>query len=128
LLGLRLASVLAVAASGGALAQQAIPDGDWRTINRDLASTRYSPLRDINRTNVTRLTQAWSYSLRGNNTATPLVIDSTMYFPVGNRVIALDADTGTEKWVYTIPNGPAAANAPAGPRAPGAPAPQAAPA
>jgi glucose dehydrogenase len=128
LVGLRLASVLAVAASGAATAQQAIPDSDWRTINRDLASTRYSPLRDINRTNVTRLAQAWTYSLKGNNTATPLVIDSTMYFPVGNRVIALDADTGAEKWVYMIPNGPAAANAPTGARAPGAPAPQSAPA
>src|SRR5205085_2272665 len=72
--------------------------------------------------------QAWSYSLRGNNTATPLVIDSTMYFPVGNRVIALDADTGTEKWVYTIPNGPASANPPPQARPAGAPAPQSAPA
>ena len=103
LLGLGLSSVLAIAASGSALAQQAIPDGDWRTINRDLASTRYSPLRDINKTNVTRLTQAWSYALKGNNTATPLVIDSTMYFPVGNRVIALDLHADAIQGFFDIP-------------------------
>jgi quinoprotein glucose dehydrogenase len=26
-----------------------------------------------------------------------------MYFPAGNRIVALDADTGQERWVYTIP-------------------------
>ncbi|MEO6153641.1 MAG: PQQ-binding-like beta-propeller repeat protein [Croceibacterium sp.] len=103
--GLRLASALALGASGAAIAQQAMPDGDWRTINRDLASTRFSPLADINRGNVTQLRQAWAYPLKGSNTATPLVIDSTMYFPIGNRVVALDADSGAEKWVFTIPNG-----------------------
>ena len=104
--GLRLATALALCASGAAVAQQAMPDGDWRTINRDPESTRYSPLTEITRANVAQLKQAWAYPLKGSNTATPLVVDSTMYFPVGNRVIALDADTGAEKWVYTIPNGP----------------------
>jgi quinoprotein glucose dehydrogenase len=103
--GLKLAAALAVSASGAAMAQKAMPDGDWRTLNRDLAATRFSPLADINRSNVTQLKPAWTYALKGNNTATPLVIDSTMYFPIGNRVVALDADTGQEKWVFTIPNG-----------------------
>ena len=42
-----------------------IPDGDWRTINRDLPATRYSPLDQINRSNVAQLKVAWSYPLRG---------------------------------------------------------------
>ncbi|OYW45417.1 MAG: hypothetical protein B7Z08_05685 [Sphingomonadales bacterium 32-68-7] len=104
-----LSSVLAVTVSGTAVAQQAIPDGDWRTINRDAGATRYSPLRDINRTNVGQLTEAWTYTLRANNSAVPLVIDSTMYISAGNRVIALDADSGQEKWVYTLPPNPAPA-------------------
>ena len=37
---------------------------DWPMYNRDLAGTRYSPLTQINTTNVARLTQAWSYRLR----------------------------------------------------------------
>lgn len=102
--GLRLASTLLLAAGTAAFAQDAIPDGDWSTINRDLAATRFSPLTEINRGNVAQLAEAWSYQLRGFNTAVPLVIDSTMYVPAGNRVIALDAETGQGKWVYAIPN------------------------
>jgi quinoprotein glucose dehydrogenase len=101
--GLRLATLLLAAASAGATAQVAIPDGDWRTIERDSAATRYSPLTEINRGNVARLEEAWSYAFRSFNTAVPLVIDGTMYFPAGNRVVALDADSGEETWVYTIP-------------------------
>src|ERR1700752_4373074 len=44
--------------------QRRNPDADWPTYNRDLAGTRYSPLTQINTTNVARLTQAWIYRLR----------------------------------------------------------------
>ena len=98
--------MLLAAASSAAIAQDSIPDGDWRTINRDAAATRFSPLDDINRANVAQLREAWNYPFRSFNTAVPLVVDGTMYFPAGNRVVALDADTGQEKWVYTIPAGP----------------------
>ena len=111
---LGLATVLLAGASGAALAQEAIPDGDWRTINRDAASTRYSPLDDIDRSNVARLVPAWEYPFRSFNTAVPLVIDGTMYFPAGNRVIALDADTGQERWIFTVPEGPPARGTSAG--------------
>ena len=38
--------------------------GDWPMFNRDLAGTRYSPLKQIDTANVARLTQAWSYRLQ----------------------------------------------------------------
>jgi len=100
---LGLAAILAAGVSAGALAQERIPDGDWRTINRDLAATRYSPLAQIDRSNVTQLKEAWNYPMRSFNTAVPVVVDGTMYVPAGGRVVALDAETGTEKWAYTIP-------------------------
>jgi glucose dehydrogenase len=115
---LRLATSLLVAASGAAIAQDSIPDGDWRTINRDAAATRFSPLNDINRGNVAQLTEAWNYPFRSFNSAVPLVVDGTMYFPAGNRVVALDADTGQEKWVYSLPAPPAPAAGGAAPPAP----------
>jgi glucose dehydrogenase len=96
-------TAMATCAAAGALhAQKSIPDGDWRTINRDAASTRYSPLDQINRTNVSSLAVAWSYPMRSFGTTVPLVINSVMYFPAGNRVVALDADTGKELWTYTM--------------------------
>jgi quinoprotein glucose dehydrogenase len=101
-------------ASSAAIAQDSIPEGDWHTINRDAKATRFSPLDDINRANVAELKPAWEYAFRSFNTAVPLVIDGTMYFPAGNRVVALDADTGQEKWVFTIPPGPPARGTSAG--------------
>ncbi len=84
-------------------ARDALQPGDWPTINRDLEATRFSPLDEIDASNVSRLTQAWSYELGGNSTAVPLVIEGTMYLPSGDRVVALDAETGEELWAYVLP-------------------------
>src|SRR6185369_5180091 len=57
----------AAAAGAIAVAQQGAnrsADADWPTYNRDLAGTRYSPLTQINPTNVASLKLAWSYRLR----------------------------------------------------------------
>lgn len=40
---------------------------DWPMYTRDLAGTRYSPLKQINGSNVSKLTSAWTYSLRGSS-------------------------------------------------------------
>lgn len=115
---------LAVGACGGALAAvaagqsgqkgsgEAVAPGDWVTINRDLAATRYSPLTEITAENVTRLTQAWTVPLTGGGQSVPLVVGGVMYVSSGRRVIALDGDTGREIWAHTLealPDGPAAA-------------------
>src|SRR5437867_12812852 len=83
-------------------------DADWPMMNRDPAGTRYSPLTQINTTNATQLARAWSYRLQpetGNLTgteavheATPIVVSGVMYLPAGNRVVALEPDTGGEIW------------------------------
>lgn len=99
--GLGMAATIAFAVIGSAHARESMPDGDWRTINRDLASTRYSPLNQVNRANVSTLALAWSYPLKTFNTAVPLVIDGIMYFPAGQRFVAVDADTGKEIWAHT---------------------------
>ena len=81
-----------------------MPPSDWRTINRDLAATRYSPLEEINRDNVAMLAEAWSYTLATGSTAVPLAIDGVIYVPSGGQVVALDAGTGEEVWTYTLPD------------------------
>jgi glucose dehydrogenase len=98
-----VAALLASAGTTGAGAREAIADGDWLTINRDLAATRYSPLDEINRDNVARLNQAWTYPLRAFNTAVPLVVNGNMYITAQNRVVALNAATGEEIWVHEVP-------------------------
>jgi quinoprotein glucose dehydrogenase len=82
--------------------QNTIPPGDWRSINRDPAANRYSPLNQINAGNVSSLVQAWTYKLGGGASSVPLVVDGVMFVSSGPRVVALDADTGTEIWAHSL--------------------------
>src|SRR5579864_8284990 len=43
---------------------------DWPTYGRDLAGTRYSPLKQINSGNVSKLVRAWTYHMTAQSTAT----------------------------------------------------------
>lgn len=100
-----LASAIAVALTAGsnAIAQDAaIPDSDWRMINRDLTATRFSPLDQINSNNVADLELKWSFQLSSNSTAVPIVVDGVMYAPNGSQVVALDADTGEPVWLADL--------------------------
>jgi alcohol dehydrogenase (cytochrome c)/quinohemoprotein ethanol dehydrogenase len=76
---------------------------NWLTYNGSYAEQRFSPLDQIDTANVGRLGLAWSYDLgskRGQE-STPLVVDGTMYVSAAwGRVVALDAATGAQKWVF----------------------------
>ena len=41
------------------------------------------------------------------NEVTPIVVNGVMYLPAGNRVVALDPDTGAEVWRYELKTGAA---------------------
>ncbi len=84
---------------------------NWPMAPRDYASTRFSPLDQINAGNAGQLKLAWSFSLgvdRGQEAA-PIVVDGTMYVvsPFPNKVFALDAATGQLKWTYIPGTDPA---------------------
>ncbi|HXX19514.1 MAG TPA: PQQ-binding-like beta-propeller repeat protein [Candidatus Acidoferrum sp.] len=77
--------------------------GEWLTQGRDFGKGHYSPLAQINTTNVGRLGFAWQYdtnTIRGLE-ATPIVVDGVMYTSGSiGQVYALDAKTGKEIWTY----------------------------
>jgi quinoprotein glucose dehydrogenase len=85
---------------------------EWPFYGGDQGGTKYSPLTDINASTVARLAVAWEWSPRekalaqfgtrpGNFQATPLMIDNVLYLSTSyNRVVALDADTGAERWSF----------------------------
>jgi quinoprotein glucose dehydrogenase len=87
-------------------------DGDWPFYGHDAGGMRYSPLAQITRQNVSRLAVAWTFhtgdvtaggngAQRSGFEATPLVVDGTLYLTTGfNRVIALDPETGAQKWSF----------------------------
>ncbi|MBV9508405.1 MAG: PQQ-binding-like beta-propeller repeat protein, partial [Acidobacteriia bacterium] len=76
---------------------------DWPMYNRDLAGTRYSPLTQINAKNVAKLTKAWSFKLAPASEATAIVVNGVLYIPAGNRIAALEPESGKEIWSYTVP-------------------------
>ncbi len=75
---------------------------DWTTYGLTAGETRYSPLNQINTTNVSRLGVAWSYEVGrggGNQEATPLEANGVIYGITNwSIVFAVDARTGKEKW------------------------------
>jgi len=89
-----------------------VAPGDWPTINRDLAATRYSPLTQINASNVSSLKEAWTYKLGGGGTSVPIVVNGVMFVSSGPQIVALDADTGKEIWTSRVPGAAPAPPAP----------------
>jgi quinoprotein glucose dehydrogenase len=85
--------------------------GEWPSYGNDAGGTRYSPLSQIDRENVSRLRVAWTYrteEVGGTSPwshtafeATPLMVDGTLFLSTPyNRVIVLDPETGTARWSY----------------------------
>src|SRR5580700_2545484 len=88
------------------------PVAEWPFYGGDAGGSRYSPLSQIDKGNVARLAIAWEYHTgdvsdgsggrrRSAFEGTPIVADGTMYLTTPfNRVVALDPQTGQEKWAF----------------------------
>jgi len=78
--------------------------GDWPSYHRTYNSQRYSPLDQINKGNVHRLSVAWVHQpgeITQGLQSTPLAIDGIIYYSSNfNRVFALDGRTGEQIWHY----------------------------
>ena len=82
--------------------QEPRPD-DWLMWRRTLDGWGYSPLDQIDRSNVSDLRLIWSRALNtpGRQQGTPLVYDGVMFMPNPSDVIqAIDAVTGDLIWEY----------------------------
>jgi quinoprotein glucose dehydrogenase len=89
------------------------PAGEWRHYSADGYSSKYSPLDQINLSNVSRLRVAWrrpqadpglmaaNPTAKPSNryTSTPIMTDGTLFVPDGFGLVeALDPGTGRTKW------------------------------
>jgi alcohol dehydrogenase (cytochrome c) len=89
---------------------------NWLSYSGNYAGHRYSPLSQINRSNIKYLQLKWSYhplyAKNGNSQNkmenTPLVVDGIMYTGTALEVVALDAVTGREYWKLARPLDPKA--------------------
>jgi quinoprotein glucose dehydrogenase len=98
--------------------------GEWRYLNNDPQSTRYSPLDQINRGNFKDLKIAWRWkpaigpalptlggTAQGNgdptlaiykNESTPIMVHGVLYTAMGGQraVAAIDAVSGRQLWLW----------------------------
>lgn len=104
-----LVGVGAGTAVGQAVDASVEADVEWRWYGADIGANRFSPLRQIDSSNVERLQMAWRWSARnfGQTPPTlmqvsPLVVNGIMYTTAGNErdVIAIDAATGQTLWTW----------------------------
>jgi len=77
---------------------------DWPVYGGNSASTRYSPLKQINRSNVAHLTVAWTYDTAdgpGASQTQPIVVEGVLYgLTPKHKVIAVEGATGKELWRF----------------------------
>jgi alcohol dehydrogenase (cytochrome c) len=92
-----------------AAALTALPTTSWPTNGGNLYNQRYSPLKAIDRSNVSRLKGVWRSRLRSSGTqpqnsgfAAPIVYEGVAYVSTGaNDVFALSIDSGEILWQYS---------------------------
>lgn len=105
------AGALPTEARAEAPSDQGVPPGDWYAYGRTGFGQRYSPLDQITTENVNRLEVAWTYNTgdirrpvdpeETTYEVTPLKVDDTLYLCTPyNLVIALDAESGAERWRF----------------------------
>ena len=92
------------------------PIVEWPVYGGNAENTHFSPLRQVNRSNVKQLQVAWTYDTQDSFDGSelqcnPIIVGDTLYATSPKlRIFALDAVTGKEKWSFD----PNAGNRPQG--------------
>jgi quinoprotein glucose dehydrogenase len=115
MVGFRLALAMTAAAAGLGGPALAAPapartpaNVDFPLYGGDSNGARYSPLTQIDKSNVGQLQQAWRFDMEPGGLQTqPIVIGGVLYAATPTaKVVALDAATGKLKWTFApLPNG-----------------------
>jgi quinoprotein glucose dehydrogenase len=100
------------AMSTPAALQAGLPDVGWTHYGNDAGGSRFSLATQIGPENVERLAPVWAFqtgetgegytsAYKHTFQATPILVGSTLYFSTAfNRVFAIDAETGAERWRF----------------------------
>lgn len=85
----------------------------WSIYKADAESSSYSPLSEVNKSNVSQLKEAWTFhpndargTRLGNAECNPIIVDNVMYATSArHRLYAIDASSGQLKWSFDPFNG-----------------------
>ena len=110
------AALLATTLTLGSVAQAQVPPfkpvtedvlrnpdpADWLMLNRTFDQQRFSPLKQINKSNVSKLRMAWSRGLpNGTQESVPIIYQGVMYlYAPGASIQAVNATNGDLIWEY----------------------------
>ena len=86
-----------------ALTLSAQTHSTWRDYGGAEDSAQYSSLHQVNRSNVSQLKIAWTYSTGDGHAYAfnPVIVDGTMYvLAQNNSIVALDAASGKQIWIH----------------------------
>ena len=95
-----------------ASAEAGLADIGWPRYGNDQGGTRFSTAGQVNRDNLERLAPVWTFrtgetgegyrsGYKHSFQATPVLAGDTLYFSTAfNRVFAIDAQNGTERWRF----------------------------
>ena len=84
-------------------------DRTWSVYKADANSSSYSPLDQINVSNVSQLKPAWTFSINdlpasaqpASSQCNPIIVDGVLYATSGKRwAYAVNAATGKQIWSY----------------------------
>src|SRR2546423_1483987 len=79
------------------------PTQDWNVYGGTPENTHYSPLKQINKSNVKQLEVAWSYDTEetGGLQTSPIEVAGVLYgVSPSQKIFALDASIGKLKWKF----------------------------
>ena len=95
-----LAAPVALAQTADELKNGATDTGNVVNYGMGYNLQRYSPLDQINRSNVRRLVPAWSYSYDDNRSqqSQPLVYNGVLYVTTHSATMAVDVKSGRQLW------------------------------
>jgi quinoprotein glucose dehydrogenase len=104
----------AIIASGQPNAPARKPGANWIDYGGGPENSQYSPLKEINKSNVKNLELAWTFltpERRGNFGFNPVVVDGVMYVlggggAAGSEFLALEAATGKVIWRRAVEGNP----------------------
>lgn len=102
--------------TAGAAQGPAVVQGDWRGYGYDATGRRFSPLKQIDTSNVSRLRPVWKYGiasgsgdsnpanrLASTTEAVPIMAGGILYTPtIQHNIVALEPETGEELWKYDL--------------------------
>jgi alcohol dehydrogenase (cytochrome c) len=91
--------------TGGEALREATSQSDWVTYNGNAGGNRFTPLKQITRSNVRQVVPRWILNMPNASRleVTPVVENGVMYVTNGNECFALDAGSGRQIWHFQRP-------------------------